>query len=263
MFWSHVSGMWLTMRAAPSGASASSLNREAGAKQIPSVIFILSDCVTISMLLVWVQVPKPDIRFEYSWFPYICYQEINRSLSFSSRLKFTKFCARQLPVNLHKMHVCLIHYFSLLLAGNLQIKNLLLRHIGVDGRIILKWKSERWHSCGLDWATLGQDNSGLMWWRWWTFGILEFLPLQNLPITFAIIHKSDSVREFYMLIYNIFGGSRDSAVGIAIGYGLDGLGVGVRVPVNSRMFFSPRRPDRLWGPPSLLSNGYQGLFFRG
>jgi len=25
-------------------------------------------------------------------------------------------------------------------------------------------------------------------------------------------------------------------------------------------FSSPPHPDRFWGPPSLLSNGYQGLF---
>jgi hypothetical protein len=54
--------------------------------------------------------------------------------------------------------------------------------------------------------------------------------------------------------------SRDSAVGIATGYGLDDRDVRVRVPVESRIFSSPRRPDRLWGPPNLLSNGYQRLF---
>jgi hypothetical protein len=57
--------------------------------------------------------------------------------------------------------------------------------------------------------------------------------------------------------------SRDSEVGIATGYGLDDRGVGVRVPVGARIFSSPRRPDRLWGPSNLLSNGYRGLFLPG
>jgi hypothetical protein len=42
--------------------------------------------------------------------------------------------------------------------------------------------------------------------------------------------------------------SRDSADGIAIGYGLDAAeAVGVRVP---RFVSSPRRPNRFWGPQS-------------
>jgi hypothetical protein len=53
---------------------------------------------------------------------------------------------------------------------------------------------------------------------------------------------------------------RDSIFGITTSYGLDDRGVGVQVPVGSRIFCSPRRPDRLWDPPSLLSNGFQGLF---
>jgi hypothetical protein len=40
-------------------------------------------------------------------------------------------------------------------------------------------------------------------------------------------------------------GNRDSSVGIPTGYGLDDPGVGVRVTVVSRIFSSPRRPDRL------------------
>jgi hypothetical protein len=57
--------------------------------------------------------------------------------------------------------------------------------------------------------------------------------------------------------------SRDSSVGIATGYGLDDRQVGVRVLVGPRVFSSSRRPDRLWGPPSHLSNGYRRPFPRG
>jgi hypothetical protein len=46
--------------------------------------------------------------------------------------------------------------------------------------------------------------------------------------------------------------SPDSSVGIATGYGQDDREVGVRVPVGSRIFSSPRHPDRLWGPSNLL-----------
>jgi hypothetical protein len=53
--------------------------------------------------------------------------------------------------------------------------------------------------------------------------------------------------------------SRDSAVGIATGYGLDDQGVGVLAPAGAKIFSSPFRPNRFCGPPSLLSNGYRGL----
>jgi hypothetical protein len=52
-------------------------------------------------------------------------------------------------------------------------------------------------------------------------------------------------------------------VGIATGYGLDDRGVGARVTVGSRIVTSPSRPDQIWDLPSLLSNGYRGLFPRG
>jgi hypothetical protein len=54
--------------------------------------------------------------------------------------------------------------------------------------------------------------------------------------------------------------SQDSVVGIVTGYGLDDKGVGVRVLVELNISSSPRHPEQLWNPLSLLSNGYQGLF---
>jgi hypothetical protein len=53
--------------------------------------------------------------------------------------------------------------------------------------------------------------------------------------------------------------SGDSVVRIATSSWLDDRGVGVRIPVGSRIFSSPCRPDPLWGPPNLLSNGYRGV----
>jgi hypothetical protein len=58
--------------------------------------------------------------------------------------------------------------------------------------------------------------------------------------------------------FNLFqkNNSRDSSVGVATGYGLDGLR-----PIHDgrkRFFSLPQRLDQLWGPHSLLSNGYGG-----
>jgi hypothetical protein len=53
--------------------------------------------------------------------------------------------------------------------------------------------------------------------------------------------------------------SWDSAVGIATGYELDRGEVRVRLPVGSRIFSSPRRPDCLSGPSSHLYHGYRGV----
>jgi hypothetical protein len=57
--------------------------------------------------------------------------------------------------------------------------------------------------------------------------------------------------------------SRDSAVGIEAGYGLDGRGFGVRVPTVARFFSSPRRPDRFWRPATLYRMGTEGFFSGG
>jgi hypothetical protein len=58
------------------------------------------------------------------------------------------------------------------------------------------------------------------------------------------------LRDIY---FNFVG--RDSSVGIATRYGLDGPGIETR---RGEIFRS--RPDRPWGPPSLLYNGYRVSF---
>jgi hypothetical protein len=46
-----------------------------------------------------------------------------------------------------------------------------------------------------------------------------------------------------------------TGVGRGTGYWLDGLG---SIPGSARFFSSSQRPDRLWGPPNFLYNGYRG-----
>jgi hypothetical protein len=55
--------------------------------------------------------------------------------------------------------------------------------------------------------------------------------------------------------------NRDSSVGIATCYDLAGRG---SIPGRRKRFLSsPQRPDRLWGSPSLTSNGHRRLFPQG
>jgi hypothetical protein len=51
--------------------------------------------------------------------------------------------------------------------------------------------------------------------------------------------------------------SQDSSVGIAIDYGMESHGL---IPGSFKRFISTlEHPDRFWGSPSLLYNGYHGL----
>jgi hypothetical protein len=51
-----------------------------------------------------------------------------------------------------------------------------------------------------------------------------------------------------------------SAVGIVIGYGMDGQGFVVRILAGTRFSSSSHRPDNFRGPPSLLPKAYGELF---
>jgi hypothetical protein len=97
---------------------------------------------------------------------------------------------------------------------------------------------------------------------WKEFKRIKILSVYICSATFySFSYYSDCSDSFHQSVINLhFGGN--SAVGIATGYGLYDRGFGVRVPVRSRIFSSSRRPDRPWGQPNFLSNGYRGLLSR-
>jgi hypothetical protein len=81
---------------------------------------------------------------------------------------------------------------------------------------------------------------------------MKFLIKQSSPVSCHFL----SLRVIQCPRHPVLKRSRDSSVGIALGYMLDDRG---SIPGRDREFFSsPPRPDRLWGPPGLLSNGYEG-----
>jgi hypothetical protein len=64
---------------------------------------------------------------------------------------------------------------------------------------------------------------------------------------FVINIKCECMFEFWCIFKEY------RSVGIVMGYRLDGSR-------GKRFFSSPQNPDKLWGPPSLLSNGYHWFF---
>jgi hypothetical protein len=90
-----------------------------------------------------------------------------------------------------------------------------------------------------------------------------FVCLRIYQIQSQFLHHSYVCKSWLTNnIHYIMTVSWDSVVGTATGYGLDDRGVRVCVSVGPRMFTSPYSPDHLWCQPSLLSNGYRGLFPR-
>jgi hypothetical protein len=71
----------------------------------------------------------------------------------------------------------------------------------------------------------------------------------TLCVNIIIIGSVTTIRveTLYIILQHVSAvyRSRDSAVGIAAGYRLDDGGVGIRVPVQPRIFTSPCRPDQL------------------
>ena len=80
---------------------------------------------------------------------------------------------------------------------------------------------------------------------------LQATSVKSSPST--MLDLSRSLRNLGVFPFrSIIAMGRDSSVGIATRYGLDGPGIESRL---GKIFRT--RPDRPWGPPSLLYNGYR------
>jgi hypothetical protein len=79
-------------------------------------------------------------------------------------------------------------------------------------------------------------------------------PLRSRTFSFQCRYDKNNAHFFHFQLVRIV--SRDSSV--SIGYGIDNRG-SISGGRNDWIFFSsPLPPDRIWCPPSLISNGYGG-----
>jgi hypothetical protein len=89
--------------------------------------------------------------------------------------------------------------------------------------------------------TLHFSSKTIIWAESW----LAPLPPSRISLTIVIF-----TYHLYLSQLPLLNISRDSTVSAATVYWMDDWGAGVRVPVESRIFFSPKLPDRFWGPAS-------------
>jgi hypothetical protein len=82
-------------------------------------------------------------------------------------------------------------------------------------------------------------------------------------VRWSSVSEHSHMMSLYFSIVHFVPRIRDSAVGVATGYELDDRGVGVRVPVGSRIFSMWSRPTLGLTQPPILYNGYWGSFSGG
>jgi len=107
-------------------------------------------------------------------------------------------------------------------------------------RPLLHWKGNKYYIFGMCVCIVAFVTQNALHFTW------SFVTCMALQYFATLSHKR---HDFRKTILNISGPG--SLVGIATDYGLDGPGSNL----GGKRFSA--RPDRPWGPPSLLYNGYR------
>jgi hypothetical protein len=125
---------------------------------------------------------------------------------------------------------------------------------------LIVWHQHLRNTFSVTVQTCCSSSGTLLFFQWFRKGHW-FIGETNLLASYILFFVSEQ-KKTALFCLDLFR-SQDTLVGIASGHGPDDRGVEVRVPVGSRIFSSPRRTDRLWGSPNILSIGYRGAFSPG